>query len=62
LVFALCRLQVDESIGKITVKDAKGKYLYEDAWKYLFTHPVNETGNPVPPEDDCRIQHRLTEP
>jgi len=48
--------------GGQSVKDAKGKYLYEDAWKYLFTHPVNETGNPVPPEDDCRIQQRLTEP
>lgn len=26
----------------------------EDAWKYLYTHPVGETGNLVKPEERCR--------
>ena len=26
--------------GKSSVKDKNGKYLYEDVWKYLFTHPI----------------------
>jgi hypothetical protein len=26
--------------GGNSVKDKNGKYLYEDVWKYLFTHPI----------------------
>jgi hypothetical protein len=39
-------------------KDKAGNYSYEDAWKYLFTHPVEQTGAPVPPDPECRIQQR----
>jgi hypothetical protein len=35
-------------------KDKDGKFIYEDAWKYLFTHPVDETGKAVQPEERCR--------
>lgn len=40
--------------GGASPKGKDGKYLYEDAWKYLYTHPVGETGNPVKPEERCR--------
>lgn len=32
----------------------KGKqFMHEDVWKYLFTHPVNRTGKPVPQDPAC---------
>ena len=40
--------------GGSSPKDKKGAYLYEDTWKFLFTHPVAETGTPVKPEERCR--------
>lgn len=39
-------------------KDAKGKYLHEEVWRYLFTHPVEQTGEPVPADPDCRMEQR----
>lgn len=39
--------------GGAAPKGADGKYLHEDVWKYLFTHPVDQVGEPVPPEPDC---------
>ncbi len=35
-------------------KDKDGKFLYEDVWKYLFTHPEGETGKAVQPEERCK--------
>lgn len=29
------------------VKDANGKFIHEDVWQYLFTHPVEEVGTPA---------------
>lgn len=40
--------------GGASPKGKDGKHLYEDVWKYLFTHPVGETGKPVKPEERCR--------
>jgi hypothetical protein len=40
--------------GGASPKGKDGKYLYEDVWKYLYTHPVGETGNRVKPEERCR--------
>ncbi len=40
--------------GGASPKDKDGKYLYEDVWKYLFTHPTNEVGKAVRPEERCR--------
>src|SRR5262245_16737104 len=34
--------------GGAAPKDASGKFLHEDVWRYLFTHPVDEVGTPVP--------------
>lgn len=42
------------SPGGSSPKGRDGEYLYEDVWKYLFTHPVGETGKPVRPEERCR--------
>lgn len=44
--------------GGAAPKDAAGKYLHEDVWRYLFTHPVDEVGKPVPPDPDCRMDQR----
>ena len=42
--------------GKATPKTPDGKFLYEDVWKYLFTHPIEQVGDPVKPEADCRLK------
>lgn len=40
--------------GGAAIKDASGKFIHEPVWKYLFTHPVDEVGQPVPEDPDCR--------
>ena len=42
--------------GKAAVKDKDGNYIHEEVWRYLFTHPVDEVGKPVPMDDDCRME------
>ena len=37
------------------MKDAQGKFIHEEVWKYLFTYPVDKTGDPVPPDNDCTL-------
>src|SRR5438552_14535683 len=32
--------------GSAAPKDKAGKFLHEDVWRYLFTHPVEEVGQP----------------
>lgn len=44
--------------GKSSPKGSDGSYLYEDVWKYLFTHPVSKIGTPVGPEERCRGDFR----
>ncbi|MHA3770395.1 BPSS1187 family protein [Verrucomicrobiota bacterium sgz303538] len=39
--------------GGAAVKDASGKYIHEAVWHYLFTHPVDEVGQPVPQDESC---------
>jgi hypothetical protein len=39
--------------GGAAVKDAEGHYIHEAVWRYLFTHPVDEVGEPVPPDPKC---------
>lgn len=41
--------------GGSAVKDADGKFIHEEVWRYLFTHPVDETGSPVPFDADCEM-------
>jgi hypothetical protein len=45
--------------GGPSPKNAKGVYLYEDVWKYLFTHPVDRLGPAVPAETDCKLEHTV---
>lgn len=44
--------------GGSAPKDTAGKYIHEEVWRYLFTHPVEETGKPVPADPDCRMDQR----
>lgn len=39
--------------GGSAVKDAAGKLIHEAVWRYLFTQPVEQVGQPVPPDADC---------
>lgn len=39
--------------GGAAVKDKDGKFIHEAVWKYLFNHPVDQTGTPTPPDADC---------
>lgn len=44
--------------GGSSPKDEKGNLLYEPVWRYLFTHPADETGEAVPMDDGCLKDHR----
>ena len=44
--------------GGSAVKDANGKFIHEDVWRYLFTHPVGEVGEPVPHDAGCQLDLR----
>ncbi|HEY1082332.1 MAG TPA: hypothetical protein VGE29_08730, partial [Prosthecobacter sp.] len=39
--------------GGSSAKNAEGKFLHEDVWHYLFNHPVDKTGSPVPADEEC---------
>jgi hypothetical protein len=39
--------------GNAAGKDATGKFIHEDVWRYLFTHPVEQVGTAVPIDPDC---------
>jgi len=39
--------------GGSAVKDKDGKLIHEAVWKYLYTHPVDQTGSPTPPDPNC---------
>jgi len=40
--------------GSAAAKDAAGKLIHEDVWRYLFTHPVEQTGQPVASDPECK--------
>jgi hypothetical protein len=44
--------------GNAAVKDAAGKFIHEDVWRYLFTHPVDSVGQPVPRDPECQVERR----
>ncbi|MEX2580824.1 MAG: hypothetical protein WD342_17325 [Verrucomicrobiales bacterium] len=44
--------------GGASPRDAEGNLLYEAVWRYLFTHPVEETGAAVPMDDNCEKDQR----
>ena len=44
--------------GGASAKGADGKLLHEAVWRYLFTHPVGQTGRPVPVDPGCLIDQQ----
>jgi hypothetical protein len=44
--------------GGSAVKAADGAFLHEDVWRYLFTHPIEEVGEPVPHDAGCEMDLR----
>jgi hypothetical protein len=46
--------------GGAAVKDTSGKFIHEDVWRYLFTQPVEQVGQPVPSDPACRKDLRPT--
>ena len=44
--------------GGAAVKDVQGKFVHEDVWRYLFTHPVDRVGRKSDDHDDCLIDQR----
>ena len=50
--------------GGAAPKDASGKFIYEDVWHYLFTHPVEQVGSPVPSDPACwqNLKQKLASP
>ncbi|MFT5130931.1 MAG: hypothetical protein ACI8W8_004564 [Rhodothermales bacterium] len=38
------------------VTPGKGKPDYEDVWRYLYTHPVDQVGDPVATDPDCVVK------
>ena len=44
--------------GGAAVKDASGRFVHEDVWRYLFTHPVEQVGQPVPHDPACPMDLR----
>ena len=39
--------------GGAAVKNSEGKFVHEDVWRYLFTQPIDVTGEPVPADESC---------
>lgn len=44
--------------GGSAMKSGAGQLLHEPVWRYLFTHPVDETGQATPADPDCRKELR----
>lgn len=44
--------------GKGSPKDPKGALLQDAVWRYLYTSPVDEVGQAVPPETGVRMDQR----
>jgi hypothetical protein len=44
--------------GGSAVKDAASRFIHEDVWHYLFTHPVEQAGHPVPHDAGCQMDLR----
>jgi len=39
-------------------KDALGQWVYDEVLRYLFTHPVDQSGPAVPMDADCDMGQR----
>lgn len=48
--------------GGAAIKDAAGKPIHEEVWRYLFLHPVDQFGKPVPADPACWLDQRKPRP
>lgn len=44
--------------GNAAAKDAGGKFLHEAVWRYLFTQPVEVTGEATAADPGCKVNER----
>lgn len=44
--------------GSRAWKDKSGRFMHEDVWRYLYTHPVDVVGEPTPLDDTCEKNQR----
>lgn len=44
--------------GSRAWKDRSGKYMHEDVWRYLYTHPVDVVGRATSLDDSCEKNQR----
>ena len=44
--------------GGTACKDSAGAFVHEPVWRYLFMHPVDETGAAVPLDADCAMERQ----
>ncbi|MEJ6580633.1 MAG: hypothetical protein QNL33_18230 [Akkermansiaceae bacterium] len=35
-----------------------GSLIHDPVWRYLYTHPVDKVGDPVPPDDSCVVDQQ----
>jgi len=47
------RAHGSSSPGNSAIKDGDGKFVHEEVWKYLFTHPIEQVGAPVDRDPNC---------
>ena len=41
--------------GSKSHKTKEGSLVHDPVWHYLYTHPVDKVGDPVPPDDSCVV-------
>lgn len=41
--------------GGAAGKDTSGKFIHEEVWHYVFNHPVDQVGEPVEMDADCKM-------
>ena len=39
-------------------RDGKGGFGHREVWRYLFTHPLEQVGAPVPHDESCELNQR----
>lgn len=44
--------------GGSSPKNARGRFLFEPVWRYLFTHPVDRTGRATAMDPGCLKEQR----
>ncbi len=44
--------------GGRAYKNKEGKFMHEEVWKFLYTHPVDTVGDPVPMDENCTKVHQ----